>query len=266
MIHPTAVVDSSARLDPSVVVGPYCVIDADVVVGPGCRLGPHVHLTGHTSIGADNLFHTGCVIGDEPQDLKYDGSPTRLRIGDRNVFREQAIVHRASTPQGETVIGSGCFLMAHCHIGHDVTLGNSVIVANGVLIAGYATVDDRAFFSGNSLVHQFVRVGTLALLQGGAAVSKDLPPYTIGRGVNSICGLNTVGLRRAGFSSEDRVELKKVYRLLFRSGLMRQEALAQAEAFSSPGARKLVEFLRATRRGVCADDGDRGSDRELDAV
>ncbi len=266
MIHPTAIVDSGACLDPSVVVGPYCVIDANVVVGPRCRLGPHVHLTGHTSIGADNVFHTGCVIGDAPQDLKYDGSPTRLRIGDRNVFREQAIVHCASTPQGETVIGSGNFLMAHSHIGHDVTVGDFVVVANGVLVAGHARVEDRAIFSGNSLVHPFVRVGTLALLQGGAAISKDLPPFTIGRGVNGICGLNVIGLRRNGFSAEERLELKKVYRLLFRSGLMRQEALAQAEAFLSPGARKMVEFVRATRRGVCADDGDRGSDRELDAV
>ncbi|PYI81986.1 MAG: acyl-[acyl-carrier-protein]--UDP-N-acetylglucosamine O-acyltransferase, partial [Verrucomicrobia bacterium] len=162
-------------------------------------------------VGAHNQFHTGCVIGDGPQDLKYKGEPTRLRIGDRNIFREHVTVHCSNKWDEDTVIGSHNFLMAHCHIGHNCMVGNHVVVANGALLGGHAVVQDRAFISGNCLVHQGVRVGMLALMQGGSAISKDLPPFTVARGDNGICGLNTVGLRRAGFTSEQRLELKRLY-------------------------------------------------------
>jgi UDP-N-acetylglucosamine acyltransferase len=171
MIHPTAIIDPKAQLDSSVEVGPYVVIDGGVRLGAGCRVGPHVHLTGETVIGSGNLFHAGCVIGDAPQDLKYKGEPTRLRIGDDNVFREHATVHRSTDLDGETVIGSRCLLMAHSHVGHNVQVGDHAIVANGVLLAGHASIGDRVFISGNCLVHQFVRIGTLALMQGGAGIS-----------------------------------------------------------------------------------------------
>ena len=206
MIHPSALVDPRAQLHSSVVVGPFTVIDSDVVIGKGCRIGPHVHLTGHTVIGSNNVFHTGCVIGDAPQDLKYKGEPTRISIGDGNTFREHVTVHRSSKMDEETAIGSNNFLMAHCHIGHNGRLGNSVIVANGALLAGFVKVEDGAFISGNCLLHQFVRVGRLALMQGRAGISKDVPPFTIARGVNRICGLNVVGLRRAGIASDQRLE------------------------------------------------------------
>jgi UDP-N-acetylglucosamine acyltransferase len=252
MIHPTAVVSLQARLDPSVEVGPYAVIDGGVEIGPHCIIGPHVYLTGQTRIGAYNRFFAGCVIGEEPQDLKYGGEPTALRIGNHNTFREHVTVHRSSKPGQETLIGSHNYLMQHSHVAHNVALGDFVILAGGALLAGYVTVADRAFISGNCLVHQFVRIGTLALMQGGAAISKDLPPFTAAHWYNNICGLNTVGLRRAGIAPADRLELKRLYRALFRSGLKLRTALAQAQnEFSSPQAREMLSFLSTSKRGVC---------------
>lgn len=254
MIHATAVVHPKAQVDPTVQIGPYAVIDADVVVGPRCVLGPYVHLTGWTRIGADNKFHTGCVIGDAPQDVKYAGQATTLLIGDNNTFREHVTVHRSSHAEGETSIGSNNLLMAHGHVGHNSHVGNSVLLANGAQLGGHASVDDRAFISANCLVHQFVRVGTLALMQGGAAISLDLPPYTIARGDNGICGLNVVGLRRAGLSREARLELKRLYQLLFRSGLRLQVALEQArQQFTGEAAGTLIQFVATTKRGLCRD-------------
>jgi UDP-N-acetylglucosamine acyltransferase len=258
VIHPTAVIAAGAKLDPSVVVGPFAIIDAEVELGPGCVVGPHVYLTGRARIGAENRFFAGCVIGEAPQDLKYKDEPTGLRIGDRNIFREHVTVHRSTKVSEETVIGSGNFLMAHCHVGHNCRIGDLAIIANGVLLGGHVSIDDRAFISGNCLVHQFVRVGTLALMQGGSAISKDLPPYTVARGDNGICGLNTVGLRRAGLTSAERLELKQLYHALFRSGRNLRAAVAATEemALNAP-AKTLVSFLKAAKRGVCADLGTR---------
>ena len=257
MIQPTAIVHPGAQLDPSVAVGPYSVIDEHVVIGPQTIIGPHVHLTGHTVIGAHNRFHAGCVIGDAPQDLKYRDGPSRLRIGDHNLFREHVTVHRSNRLDEDTVIGSRNFFMAHSHVGHNSQVGDSVILANGALLGGHVTVQDRAFVSGNCLVHQFVRVGTLALMQGGAAISKDLPPYTVARGANSICGLNIVGLRRAGVTAAQRLELKRLYHQLFRSGTNFRTALAAAcMEFTSDLAQALLTFVAQSKRGVCADTGD----------
>jgi UDP-N-acetylglucosamine acyltransferase len=256
MIHSTALIHPKAQLDASVDVGPFGVIDEHVIIGPGCRIGPHVYITGHTSVGRDNRFHAGCVIGDGPQDLKYRGEGTRLRIGEGNVFREHVTVHRSNSIGEDTTIGSNNFFMAHSHVGHNAQLGNHIIVANGALLAGHVTVADRAFISGNCLVHQFVRVGTLALMQGGSAVSKDLPPFTVARGDNGICGLNTVGLRRAGLSSTERLELKRLYHALFRSGETLRLALLKAQRqFSSERAQALIEFVASAKRGICADVG-----------
>jgi UDP-N-acetylglucosamine acyltransferase len=258
MIHPTAIVHPDAKVDPSVKVGPYAVIDGQVSVGPNCVIGPHVHLTGSTTIGTGNQFHTGCVIGDAPQDLKYKDEPTRLRIGDNNVFREHVTIHRSNKLQEDTVIDSNNFLMAGSHVGHNCMVGNHVILANGALLGGHVTVHDRAFVSGNCLVHQFVRIGTMALMQGGSAISKDLPPFTIARGDNGICGLNVVGMRRAGISASERLELKRLYLLLFRSGKKLSNAIDEArKEFSSPAAKVMLEFVAGTKRGICADTSKR---------
>ena len=218
MIHPTAVIHPKAQLDDSIDVCPYVVIDADVVMGPGCKVGPHVYITGHTRIGANNRFYAGCVVGEA------------------------------------TVVGSNNFLMVNSHIGHNAVLGDHVILANGALLAGHVQVENNVFISGNCLVHQFVRVGRLSIMQGGSAISLDLPPYTVARGTNGICGLNIVGLRRAGMSPEDRLELKKLYHKLFRSGRNLEGLLAEArqESASAP-ARAMVDFVASAKRGVCRD-------------
>jgi UDP-N-acetylglucosamine acyltransferase len=259
VIHPTAIIHPQAKLDATVRVGPYAVIDEGVELGPHCVVGPYVCLTGLTRVGAHNRFHAGCVVGDAPQDLKYKGEPTGLRIGDHNVFREHVTVHRSNRPGEETIIGSHNFLMQHSHVAHNCVLGDHVILAGGALLAGHVVVQDRAFLSGNCLVHQFVRVGTLALMQGGSGISKDLPPFTIALRENEMCGLNTVGLRRAGFSPEERLDLRKLYHFLFRGGRKLREALAEAaKCFVTPSAKTLIEFVAASQRGVCADAGSPG--------
>jgi UDP-N-acetylglucosamine acyltransferase len=265
MIHPTAIIHPKAQLDPTVTVGPYAVIDGEVTVGPNCVLGPHVYLTGITQIGANNQFHAGCVVGGMPQDLKYKGKPTRLRVGDFNTFREGVTVNRATEPDEDTVIGSHNLLMACCHVGHNCQIGNHVIIANGALLAGHVSVGDRAVLSGTCLLHQFTRVGTLAMMQGGSAITKDLPPYTVARGYSGICGLNIIGLRRAGMAAEERLELKKLYRVLFRSGQNISAALASARGqFSTPAAKNMIEFVASAKRGVCADRGRSGGEEEAE--
>lgn len=262
MIHATAVVHPRAQLDSTVAVGPYAVIGESVKIGPQCIVGPHVYLTGLTTIGAHNEFHAGCVIGDAPQDLKYKDAPTRLRIGDHNVFREHVTAHRSNRSAEDTLIGSHNFLMAHCHVAHNCQLGDHIVIANGALLAGHVTVQDRAFISGNCIVHQFCRVGTLSFMQGGAGISKDLPPFTVARhGINILCGLNSVGLRRAGFTTAERVELKRLYHALFKSSLNLREALAQARAtFTGAGAKTLLEFMTQSQRGVCTAKRQTGDD------
>lgn len=259
MIHPTALVHPDAAVAPSVVVGPYAVIEKDVTIGAECEIGPHCHFLGKTRVGRANRFHTGCVIGDAPQDLKYRDEPTGLVIGDDNVFREHCTIHRSNTEEEDTSIGSGNLLMVNAHVGHNSHVGDHVILANGALLGGHVIVQNRAFISGNCLVHQFVRIGELSLMQGGAAISKDLPPFTIARGDNGICGLNIIGLRRAGLTPEQRLALKGLYRLLFRSGLRLKDALAQAgtPAPGSPMA-MFLEFAASSTRGLCADTGKTG--------
>jgi len=254
VIHPTAIIHPKAKLDGSVRVGPYAVIDEEVQIGKGCVIGPHVYLTGLTKIGSDNHFFAGCVIGEAPQDLKYSGQPTHLRIGDHNVFREHVIVHRSNKIDQETIIGSHNFLMQHSHVAHNCTLKDHIILVSGALVGGHVTIEDRALISGNCLLHQFVRIGTLSLMQGGSAVSKDLPPFTVAARINELCGLNIIGLRRAGFSPEERLELKQLYRALFRDSQNLREALPGAQKkFSSRPAKIMLDFIAASKRGVCAD-------------
>jgi len=256
MIHPTAIIHPRAQLDSTVEVGPYAVIEEGVVLGPGCRVGPHVHLSGQTIVGADNIFHPGCVIGNIPQDMKYRGAPSRTRIGDGNTFREHVTVNRATDESEDTEIGSKNLLMACSHVGHNSRIGNHCIIANGALLGGHVVVADRAVLSGCCLVHQFVRIGTFAMMQGGSAVSQDLPPYTMARGDNSICGLNIVGLKRAGISAADRLELKRLYRFLFRGALPLKAAQEQArQEFHSPFSKAMLDFVASSRRGICADVG-----------
>jgi len=259
MIHPSAVIHPSAKLGANVRVGPYAVIEAGVELGDDCIVGPQVCLMGATTIGKGNRFHAGCVIGDEPVDVKYKGDPTRLRIGDHNIFREHVTVNCANSMAEDTVIGSHNFLTPHAHVGHNAVIGDHVILGGGCMIAGHAVIHDRVFVSGNCLVHQFCRIGTLAMMQGGAAISQDLPPFTVVHNMNELCGLNVIGLRRAGINADERLELKRLYHALFRGGKNLREAVAGAQTtFSSQAAKTLLEFIAGTKRGVCSDPGAGG--------
>ncbi len=263
MIHPTAIIHPKAKLDPTVRVGPYAVIDEGVELGANCIVGPHVYLTGLTKAGSGNVFHASCVIGDAPQDLKYKNEPTGLRIGDNNVFREHVTVHRSTKATEDTVIGSRCFFMHNSHVGHNSVVGDDVIIVNGAMLAGHVIVEDKAFISGSSLVHQFCRIGTLSMMQGGAATSKNLPPFCVGLRWNEMCGLNIVGLRRAGLAPQERLELKQAYKMLFRSGKTVKEALAEAQkTFSGKATKVLMDFVASSKRAICADVGKASSDED----
>ncbi|MEK7865197.1 MAG: acyl-ACP--UDP-N-acetylglucosamine O-acyltransferase [Planctomycetota bacterium] len=251
-IHPTAVVDPKAELADGVEVGPHAVIDANVRVGAGTRIGPSAYLTGYTEIGLENTIGCGAVIGEAPQDVGFKGGVTRVRIGDRNVIREYATIHRGTAEGSETVIGNDVFLMATAHVAHNCRIADRAIVANGALLAGYVELGERAFVSGNVVVHQFVRIGRLAMIGGGARVSKDVPPFALVEGNSLVRALNVVGLRRAGLSSVVRNRIKEAYRTLYRRGLSHDEAMARLESEADlPELRELVAFLRGSKRGLC---------------
>lgn len=258
VIHPTAIIAPGAILGAGCRIGPYVVIDEHVVLGADCLLGPGVHLTGHTVIGSGNRFHAGAVIGDAPQDVKYPGTPTRLSIGDGNHFREHVTVHRSNKLEEDTRIGDRNLFMAGSHVGHNCVIGSDNILANGALLAGHVTLADRTFISGNCLIHQYCRIGRLAMMQGGSAISKDLPPFCVARGDNGIAGLNSIGLRRAGITADQRLHLRRLFHVLFRSGVRLSHAVAAArDTFPDPAAQEMVEFVAASRRGVCTATGRR---------
>jgi UDP-N-acetylglucosamine acyltransferase len=252
-VHPTAIVDRRAEIDPSAEIGPYVVIDGAVRIGAGTRVLAHAHLSGATVIGRDNVIHVGAVIGHEPQLIGFGGEPTPLRIGDRNVFRENCEVHRASKADGATLIGDDNFLMSHSHVGHDCRIGNRVIIATGAMLGGHVEVAEQVFISGNCVVHQFVRIGRLALLRGLSRTSRDVPPFCLMDGTHTVRGLNRVGLRRAGLDGTQIRALQQAFVCLFRRRQNLKAALAELEARPmSAEVEHLVEFIRASRRGVCS--------------
>lgn len=260
-IHPTAIVDPRAEIDPSADIGPYVVIDGPVIIGARTRVMAHVFLTSNTRIGDDNVLHPGAVIGDEPQHLGYRGAESAVRIGDRNVFREHTEVQRSWQAGEETVIGDDNYLMSHAHVGHDCRLGNRIIVASGALMGGHVEIADQAFISGNSVVHQHVRVGRLALLRGLTRVSRDVPPYCIAGDTNELSGLNVIGLRRSGLANERIRALRRTYLRLFRGRRNLRLAMAEIEeAERTPEIDELLEFIRTSRRGVCAGRGAAATD------
>lgn len=249
-IHPTAIVHKNARLDASVDVGPNVVIDEHVTIGPGTRILANAYLTGYTEIGRDNQIHMGAVIGHEPQDLKFDRTcRSYLKIGDRNVFREYCTVHRGTEPGSSTVIGDDNYLMGLSHVGHNCVIGNQVIICNCALVAGHVHVGDSAFISGGVVIHQFTRVGRLAMFSGNARVSVDVPPFTLAAERNEIAALNLVGLRRAKIPAAAVSELKKLFQIFYLSGKNGTQALAEADGkFSSAEAREFVDFIKAGQR------------------
>ncbi len=262
-IHATAIVDRRAEIDASADIGPYVIIDGPVVVGAGTRVLAHAVLTGHTTIGRDNVIHMGAVVGHEPQDLSYKGQPTGLHIGDRNVVREHAEIHRATSLERPTTLGDDNFLFARAHVGHDAQLGNRILLANGAALGGHVHVDDQVFVSANCVVHQHVRVGRLALLRGLSRTSRDVPPFCIMDGTHTVRSINRVGLRRAGFNAGQIRAIQRAFATLFRTRRNLCQALTELEAGPlSPEVAHLLEFIRSSQRGVCVGPRGAGGDEE----
>jgi len=253
LIHRTAVIDEGVSLASDVRVGPYAVISGPVRIGRGCFVSSHTVIMGPVVIGVRNTIGSGAVIGGYPQDLSFNPDvDSTVEIGDDNVIREHCTIHRGTKPASKTVVGSNCYLMAGAHLGHNTQVGNNVILANNVLLAGYVEVGDRAFLGGGAVVHQHTRIGQLAMMQGMAGVGQDIPPFTTAAGINSVVGLNIVGLRRNGFDLAARSEVKRGFELLYRRGLKPSEAARQAECESwSPTLLAFWKFVRASKRGIC---------------
>ncbi len=262
MLHPTALIDPAARIDPTASIGPFVVIEGPVSIGARCRVEAHAQLVGKVTLGEESVVGRAAVIGGDPQDLGFDpATESGVEIGLRCVIREHVTIHRASKPGGATRVGAGNYLMAGCHLGHDVVLGDSNIVANAALLAGHVTVGNGSFIGGGAVFHQFLRIGDGCVVQGNGSFSKDIPHYCAAQRVNRVTGLNVVGLRRQGFSTADRAELKALFDLLFRSGQNLSQAVAAARQREwSPQAARLLEFVEApSRKGVCSA---RGRDEE----
>ncbi|MBI2989030.1 MAG: acyl-ACP--UDP-N-acetylglucosamine O-acyltransferase [Deltaproteobacteria bacterium] len=252
-IHSTAVIDPRAEIHAEVEIGPYVVVDGPVRIQRGTRIMAHAYLTGWTEVGEDNEIHPGAVLGDAPQDRAYQGEESYLRIGDHNIFREYVQVHRGTAKGSSTVIGSHNFLMAGSHVGHNCKLGDHIVLANSALLGGYVEVGDRAFISGNCVVHQFVRVGELSLMRGLSGASRDVPPYAIVDWQHRVRGVNSVGLKRAGFDERRIREVKEAFRILFRKGRNLSLAVKEIEAKENNSADvlALLEFIKSSPRGVC---------------
>jgi UDP-N-acetylglucosamine acyltransferase len=267
-IHPTAVISDEARLAANVRVGPFTVIEGAVVVGEGTVIHPHAHLIGPLTLGVKNEVCTGAVLGGAPQHLAYKGEITSVEIGDGNIFREYVTVHRGmpvgvGPGTGLTRVGSRNLFMAGSHVAHDCRVDNDCIFANSAVIGGHVEVADRALISGNSCVHQFCRVGRIALLSGSSATSKDIPPFWIMQDVNSVCGVNTIGMRRAGIPTPEIQAVRRAFAYIYRERMVISAALLRTEAEYGNFAaiRELVEFIRSSKRGICGahrfhDQGD----------
>ena len=258
-IHETAVIYPGARLGRDVEVGPYSVIGENVFIGDGTKIGAHTVIEGWTTIGKDCQIHHGACIGGAPQDLKFKGEKTFVYIGDNTIIREFVTINRATGEGEETRIGNNCLIMATAHIAHNCQIGNNVIIANGGGIAGHVIIEDRAIISGMSGVHQFVKIGRNAMIGGASKVVQDVPPFVIADGRPArVCGLNSVGIARAGMSEEVRRNLKKAYRMLYRSGMKLSDAITmmEQELDSSEAVDHLLRFLRNVDRGICRSRRD----------
>ena len=253
MIHRSAIVDPAAHLGHDVTIGPYAIVGPQVTVGDRSTIAAHAVLERNVRIGRAVKIGTGSVIGSDPQDLKYKGEETWAEIGDGTIVREYCTINRGSTATGRTTVGQRCFIMTYVHIAHDCVVGNEVILANGIQMAGHVTVEDRAIVSGLVPIHQFVRIGTYAFVGGGSRVNQDVPPFTkaVGNPVH-LYGLNSVGLQRAGFSADVKLALKRAYRLLFNSDLTVSQGIARArsELPAVAEVEKFLGFIEASQRGV----------------
>lgn len=252
-LHPTAIVDPGARLADNVSVGPFSIVEKDVEIGEGTRIHGHCYIANGARIGRDVQIHNGSVVASVPQDLKFAGEETVLEIGDRTVVREFCDLNRGTHERGSSRIGEDCFLMAYVHVAHDCWVGNKVILANAVQLAGHVTIEDRVSVGGMSPVHQFCRIGQHAFIGGGFRVVQDVPPYILAAGEPlTYKGLNIVGLRRRGFSQESIAALRRCYRFVYQSKLNTSQALDRIrnEMDLTPEVSVVLEFIDKSERGV----------------
>lgn len=255
LIHPTAIVAASAKIHPSVEIGPYAVIGPNVEIGENTKVGQGASIDGWTTIGKNNFIHRMAVIGAPPQDLKYKGERTFVKIGDGNHFREFSTVHLAEGEDNVTEIGDNNLFMAYVHIAHNCKIGNNNIMSNNVSFAGHAQVGDRAVLGGFAAFHQFTHIGDMCMVGGMSKVTKDVPPYTkIDGNPVYVIGLNAVGLRRNNVPRESIINIKNLYKVFFRSGLNVSQVLErwnELVAADDPYVQKFYEFIKNSNRGVC---------------
>jgi UDP-N-acetylglucosamine acyltransferase len=255
VVAPTARVHPSAQVGPQAVIGEYVIVEEDVAIGAQCRLEPYVYVKRWTTLGERNEISAGTVLGTDPLDKNFTGQRSYLRIGDGNIIREHYTISRGTQPESVTEIGDGNYIMTSGHIAHNCKIGSNCVIASCALVAGHVEVEDQAFISGGVVIHQFSKIGKLAMIGGNSRVNSDVPPFFLYSDFNVAAkGLNLVGLRRAGFAKEDIHALKAAYRLLYRSGLKLEEALSRIEAeLHSEHTRHLVSFIRASKRGICRE-------------
>lgn len=252
-IHPTAIVHASAEIGPGTIVGPYCIIEAGVVLGANSWLQHHVTVCGPTRIGRGNKFFAYCSIGQQTQDLKYQGEPTYLEIGDENSFREFVTVNRSSTSSGKTCVGSCGNFLAYSHIGHDCIVGDGVVFSNNGTLAGHVQIGDNAVMGGLTAVHQFCRIGRFAITGGCSKIVQDVPPFMIADGNPAVVrGINLVGLERKGFAGETVKAIKEAFRLIYRSKYNTRQAMdaIAKELAPNDAVTQIVEFIEQSERGI----------------
>ncbi len=252
MIHPTAIVDPLAQVDRSASIGPYAIVEGAVHIGPQCNIQAHAKLMGPLTMGCGNIVHSFACLGDVPQDLKFKGEDSCLTIGDGNIFREHVTVHRGTS--GQTLLGSNNYLMVASHVGHNCRLGNHITLVNGALLGGHVVVEDRAIIGGNCAIHQFCRVGRLAMISLTSAYNVDVPPFCMAVSTNLITQLNSVGLRRSGMSVASQNGLRRMFRWIYRTHadvpLAKSLERLSADLRAVPEIQEFTAFVRASKRGV----------------
>ncbi|MBV8863840.1 MAG: acyl-ACP--UDP-N-acetylglucosamine O-acyltransferase [Acidobacteriaceae bacterium] len=261
-IAPTAKVDPRVHVGPGARIGEFCVIESDVVIGARCILEPYVYVKRWTSIGDENQISAGVILGTDPLDKNFKGERSYLSIGSGNKIREHFTISRGTQPESETRIGSENYIMTSGHIAHNCRLGDHIVIASCALVAGNVEIEDHAFISGGVVIHQYSRIGRLAMVGGNTRVNSDLPPFFLYSDFNVAAkGINVVGLKRAGFCLQEIRAIKAAYRILFRSGLKQEDALQRIEAeCSSQHTAQLVQFIRESKRGICHEARMRSSE------
>lgn len=252
-IHPTAIIGKNVSLGEMNEIGPYVVIEDNVRIGARNKIWAGAYLCSGTELGDENEIHMNTVIGHTPQDLAYKGAPTKTIVGNKNIIREFTTIHRGTKEGTATTLGNENFLMAYAHVGHNSQIGNNVIMVNNATLGGYVTVEDSVFISGMVVVHQFVSIGKLVMVSGHSAVNMDVPPYMVCGGRRSIVySINVIGLRRAGIAPDARLEIKRAYKLLYRSGLNFATAISEIEKMcASDEIKHLLNFIKNAKRGIC---------------